>query len=116
MIEDADNRLGESADGDALLYDWFKHLTSLSLLTLGGILTLSQVIDGEMIKKPLLAGVLVVVATAGILSFSGAAQIVKGRSLGMHVPPRVYKLQTWAAMVLSMGVGAFLYLFVRSMG
>ena len=26
-------------DAEAMLYDWFKHLTSLSLLTLGGVLS-----------------------------------------------------------------------------
>ena len=62
-------------DGEAMLYDWFKHLTSLSLLTLGGVLSLSQVSEAEDIKKHVLTGVLIVVAIAGVLSFSGAEQM-----------------------------------------
>jgi ABC-type xylose transport system permease subunit len=102
-------------DRDALLYDWFKHLTSLSLLTLGGVLSLSQVVDSAEIKKPILAGVLVAVALAGVLAFSGAEQIVRAKTRSTPVPNQVLILQKVAPVILSMAVGAFLYIFLRAL-
>jgi hypothetical protein len=101
-------------DDEALLYDWFKHLTSLSLLTLGGVLSLSQVADAQDIKKPILTGVLIALAAAGVLSFSAADQMVRARANGSPLPKQVLILQKAASALLSMGVGAFLYIFVKA--
>ncbi len=101
-------------DSDTLLYDWFKHLTSLALLTLGGVLSLSQVPGADDIKKPVLTGVLIGVAMAGVLAFSGAEQIVRARGAGLAVPRHVLILQKVAPALLSMAVGAFLYIFIQA--
>lgn len=114
MTEDDEGPL-RNAEGDALLYDWFKHLTTLALLTLGGVLSLSQVADAEDIKKPVLVGVLIAIAAAGVLSFSGAEQVVRARVANAKIPKQALVLQKAAPAILSLGVGAFLYLFVRSM-
>jgi hypothetical protein len=37
-------------DGDFLLYDFFKHLTSLALLTLGGVLIVIKDVDPKDVK------------------------------------------------------------------
>ena len=99
-------------DGEALLYDWFKHLTSLSLLTLGGILSLSQIGHAE-IKKHTLIGVLVAVAISGVIGFSCADQIVQARTTGTPLPKHIHTARKIAAALLSMGVGAFLYIFIN---
>ena len=103
-------------DGEALLYDWFKYLTTISLLALGGVLTLSQAPDGEAIKLPVLVGVIVVIASAGVLAFSGADQLVRARLANDPLPKQVRTLQKVEPFTLAMGVGGFLYLFASGMG
>jgi hypothetical protein len=113
---DEERPLADGGNNDALLYDWFKHLTTMSLLTLGGILSLSESADDGEIKTPILAGIVIVVATAGVLSFSGAAQLIKAKAEGEPLPKQVQMLQKSAPVILSAGVGAFLYLFMHTMG
>jgi hypothetical protein len=105
-----DVRTGEQS---AILYDWFKHLTSLSLLTLGGVLSLSQSDAAADIKKAMLVLVLVLLSTAGLASFSGAAMVVESRSKGVPLSRWVNIAGAIAGMALSTGLGAFLYIFVR---
>ena len=101
--------------GMALLYDWFKHLTSLSLLTLGGVLGLVQGASGAPIKTSLLIIVLVFVVTSGVLSFGGAAQVVKARTEGTPLPSSLRRTQGIAGLSLSGAVGAFIYIFVSTL-
>jgi hypothetical protein len=114
MIDDSDGpRL--HGENDPILYDWYKHLTSLSVLTLGGVLSLSQLPDAGEIKKPILIGVLVALAAAGVCSFSGAEQIVRARTSNLPLPRSALQLQKLATITFSAGVGAFLYIFVKAM-
>jgi hypothetical protein len=113
MSDDGEGPI-RNLDGEAMLYDWFKHLTSLSLLTLGGVLSLSQLPQAQDIKKPVLTGVLICVAAGGVLAFSGAEQIVRARAANLPVPKQVMILQKLAPAMLSMAVGAFLYIFTRA--
>jgi hypothetical protein len=110
MIDEGDGPVEGSAH--ALLYDWFKHLTSLSLLTLGGVLSLSQVGGAGEIKRAVLITVLAFVAVSGVLAFSGADMVVKSRTQGTPLPRYIHTWRGIASVILSMGVGAFLYAFV----
>jgi hypothetical protein len=101
-------------DPEAMLYDWFKHLTSLSLLTLGGVLSLSQVAEASEIKSTNLITVLVLVSAAGIMAFSAADQLVNSRVRGEPLPRQVRWMQRATPGVLGMGLGAFMYTFVRA--
>src|SRR5687768_7602661 len=67
---------------ELLLYDYFKHLTTLSLLALGGVLTVAQIGEGEQVKPILLVLVLVTLGLGGVASFSGASEIVRARYTG----------------------------------
>lgn len=109
-----DEKIPPAHDSDGLLYDWFKHLTSLSMLTLGGVLTISQLPQADDIKKPVLTGILIGVAAAGVAAFSGAEQIVQARTTGTPLPRLVGFLQKAAPALLGMSVGAFLYTFVKA--
>jgi hypothetical protein len=99
---------------DELLYDWFKHLTSLSLVTLGGVLSLSQVDSIDLRPNSLLI-VVVLVAAAGICSFSGADKLVRAHTRQAPLPNSVGWLHRGAAGLLGMGVGAFLGLFLEAL-
>jgi hypothetical protein len=97
-----------------LLYDWFKHLTSLSLVTLGGVLSLSQVDSIELKPRSLLL-VVGLVAAGGICSFSGADKLVRAQTSGAPLPRSIGWLQRGAAGLLGAGVGAFLGLFLEAL-
>ena len=98
---------------ESMIYDWFKHLTSLSLLALGGVLSLSQVPDVD-VKKGSLMLVVILLAVAGIAAFSGADQLVRATADGKPMPRQVNWLRTLATLLLGLGLGAFLSMFMDS--
>jgi hypothetical protein len=106
--------LRDERGDEALVYDFFKHMTSLSLITLGGVLTLSQSKDQEIDRVPLLM-ILAFVATSGISAFMGVDEIVKARVAGTGIPKRVEFLRKISPMAFALGVGAFLYAFVNTL-
>jgi hypothetical protein len=72
---------GESVLADAgragamMLYDWFKHMTTLSLVTLGGILGILQ--GSRVDVRPGTLGVMITaIAVAGILGFDGQNRLL----------------------------------------
>jgi hypothetical protein len=101
-------------DAEAMLYDWFKHLTSLSLLTLCGVQSLSQVVDGKEIKTASLTLVLIFLSIAGIMAFSAADHVVRSRVRGEPLPKQVRWMQVGTPAVLGLGLGSFLYVFVKA--
>jgi hypothetical protein len=101
--------------GDLVLYDHFKHLTTLALLMLGGMLTLSQTEAGRSLKLPGIIVVVAVVTIAGVLAFGGATEIARSHFHG-DAPKRLDFYRKTAPAVLSLGVGMFLYLFVKALG
>ena len=114
MIDDEDKLAtspGDHAESELLLYDYFKHLTSLALLTLGGVLAIAQAADRTDVKPPMLILVLITISAGGIMSFVGAGEIVKKRYLG--VPSRKIDLyRKVAPSLLALGVGMFLGVYV----
>ena len=102
-------------DGELLLYDFFKHLTTLALLALGGVLSLSQVVDRTDVKPWLLVAILVTISIGGIASFSGASEIVRARytRTAPHKSLNLYRIA--APAFLALGVGMFLSMFIDSL-
>jgi hypothetical protein len=113
MIDDEGAHDVQTGERAAVLYDWFKHLTSLSLLTLGGVLSLAQSDGAADIRKSMLVLVLVLLAVAGMASFSGAAMVVESRTKRAPLSRWVNATGAVAATSLSMGIGAFLYVFAK---
>jgi hypothetical protein len=72
----------QEMDGDGFLYDYFKYLTSLSLITLGGILTVVQMNRAEPVDKPSLLVIVAALSIAGVLSFAGSEEIVRSKTTG----------------------------------
>jgi hypothetical protein len=113
--EDESSLLASQApkrQGDLILYDYFKHLTTLSLLVLGGILTLAQTDRGSELKLAGILTVVGVVALAGLVSFSGSGEIARAHFQGDE-PKRVDLYRKAAPMILLFGVGMFLFLFQK---
>jgi hypothetical protein len=104
----------QNRQGDLILYDYFKHLTTLSLLVLGGILTLSQTAKGAAMKPTGMMMVVGVVVLAGITSFSGSGEIARAHYKGDR-PKWLDLYRIGAPMILSIGVGMFLFLFNKAL-
>ena len=104
----------ESRDGELLLYDFFKHLTSLVLLTLGGVLVIAQAADKADVKPVMLIIVLILIATAGVSSFVGSSEIVRAPYTGTKARSLEFYRKA-APALLSFGVGMFLAIFVDSL-
>ena len=97
---------------ELLLYDFFKHLTTLSLLTLGGIVTLSQMADPSDVKRWSVIASLMLVAGGGVSAFSGAGEIVRARYSGTPIHRTVNFNRIAAPILLAVGAGMFLSMFV----
>jgi hypothetical protein len=117
MIED-EERTGrvDRGEQDGYAYDFFKFLTSLSLLTMAGIFAISQM-DGAMSKigKPHLVGTLGIVALAGMTAFSGVATIVNARTRALDKSRNIRWLLQLAPGLYGGGVGATLMMFLEVM-
>jgi hypothetical protein len=98
----------------AMLYDWFKHLTTLSILALGGVLSLSQS-EGANLKTSTLIIVVVLIGAAGVAAFTAAEKIMGAVANDEPMPSSVGWLQKGAPALLGMGVGAFLYVFLQAL-
>jgi hypothetical protein len=112
-MSDIDEETTLDSGGEALLYDYFKHLTSLCILSLGGVLAL--VPNAKGVKPVAIILVLVVLGLAGMLSFSGTSEIVRARFLGKPLQKSVNYCRIAAPVLLSIGVGMFVYLFTRTL-
>ena len=97
-----------------MLYDWFKHLTTLSILALGGVLSLSQSGDTDL-KASTLVTVVIFIGCAGIAAFTAAEQLIRAVANDDPIPASVSWLQKAAPGLLGMGVGAFLYVFLAAL-
>lgn len=107
MIEDEDGQVEVSQSGEALLYDYFKHLTSLCLVSLGGVLALAD----RAVRPGLLIGAIGVISLAALLSFGGAAEIVRARFERKPMSKHLGFYRNASPASLSVGLGMFLYLF-----
>jgi hypothetical protein len=101
-------------DAEMLLYDFFKHLTSLALLSLGGMLALAEKARGTESFTMLIA-VMATVALAAICSFTGAGEIVASRFRPNSKERHIGFYRVAAPALLSIGVGGFLYMFAKTM-
>ena len=100
-------------DADDLVYDYFKHMTSLSLVALGGVLTISQIPDAQ--PKPVSLGVVVVLLAAGGMSgFAGMDEVVTARFDGKDASKRITLYRKLCAGMFGMGVGGFLAMFFNA--
>ena len=100
---------------EALLYDFSKFLTTLSLLALGGILTLTQTADEHVVKRPVVAFVAGAVALCGILAFSAASKLAKTGPVGRNERLTPQNMLRGAIAFLGLGAGGFLMLWWKSL-
>ena len=100
-------------DGDLLLYDFFKHLTSLSVLLLGGVLILTPNADAAAEIAPhMVVAVIACIAIGGIMAFSGSNEIVRARFPGTPLAKSLNITRMGAPAALGLGIGMFLVMFI----
>ncbi len=112
MSEDTDLKLLESAKDDVALleYDYLKHLSTLSLVTLGGVLTLTQ--DKATISSGNVILVVVMIALAGTSALAGIDMIISAKSKGKALGWTYRFTRLLAMAAFGLGVGVFLNMFL----
>jgi hypothetical protein len=102
-------------DGELLLYDFFKHLTGLVLLTLGGLLIVIKDFDPKDVKPFFVIAAIVLISGAGVLSYSGSSEIVRSRYTRTKPHRSLHVSRILAPVLLSIGFGLFLSMFIDSL-
>jgi hypothetical protein len=96
-----------------MLYDSFKHTTSLSLFSLAGGVALQDKAEGRW--AVMLVAALVMIGLAGVISFAATGQIVDARMAGRTTIPNLRFSRGAPGILLSVGIGILLYIFTRSL-
>jgi hypothetical protein len=121
MIDDDERRVdprdhaGPDHYGETMLYDFAKFLTTLSLLVLGGMLTLSTAARSGDLKLFNLIFVTCAVAFAGILAFVTANGLVDARSTGREPSPMLPRIMKASTGLIGLGVGGFLMMWMDTL-
>ncbi|USU04659.1 hypothetical protein NF699_16715 [Sphingomonadaceae bacterium OTU29LAMAA1] len=110
-MNDDDAQAGTS--GDAMLYDYLKHLTSLCLFSLAGVAALADKVHGRSAVSVVMA--LVVIGVAAFSSFFATGLIVEARFSGKPLTGKINLYRHASPLLLSVGLGMFLYLYVKSL-
>lgn len=104
-----------SQDKVILLYDYSKHLLSLALLGVGGIVSLTQSPQGQKIPGLVVAMMLVFLAAAGFCALSCSAIILRARQEDRLVGKGAWTSSRLAMMFLGTGVGGFLVIWIDTL-
>jgi hypothetical protein len=109
----SDETVAERAEGavDLLLYDYFKHLTTLSLVALGGVLGIA---DGQEIARDALLLVVLLIGLGGAFALNGLHMIVRARMAARPLPRSIRWYRMLSGGAFSLGVGVFLSIFLRA--
>lgn len=105
----------EMSEAATFLYDYFKHLTSLSVLTLGGVLSISSTGGEAAASRSMMIWVIALVGSAALLAFSGTSEIVRQKVTGDVKSKTLTFYRVGAPVALSLGVGAFIYIFLKGL-
>jgi di/tricarboxylate transporter len=114
MAEDIEAKITKKSTEDPLLleYDYLKHISTLSLATLGGILSISKL--DEKASQLSVALAIALVAVGGALALMCGMQIVVSRRNDKPLS-RWFRAYSAAATGLFMGgIGVFLGIFSRN--
>ena len=102
-------------DRDALLYDYSKHILSLALLGIGGIVSLTQSPVGQRIPGMAVVALICFFAGSGACALTCTEAILKARQQETATPPKAWLSSRGAMLLLGMGVGAFLLVWIEAL-
>ena len=116
MDDDKQLDLLHEADRDryaeGLLYDQGKFLTTLSLLAVGGVLTIADSADSADIKPTSIIMVTCVLFLAAVLAASTSATIAFDRSSGKPMKRHLHYYILATVSLLGMGLGMFIFMWI----
>jgi hypothetical protein len=118
MTDDKEDSGKPLPDRDMLLYDYFKHLSGLVLITLGGLLIVMKDLDAKDVNPKFVTIIFILIAMSGVLSFGGTNEIVRERYTGKTSNWRRRSLQAsryLAPNLLAAGLGLFLAMFTDNL-
>ncbi len=101
--------------GETLLYDFAKFLTTLSLLSLGGLLTLREAAQAGDLKIFNIVMVSAGILIAGSLAFLTASTLAHARATETEPPKYLPTLMKAALGALGFGVGGFVMLWIDTL-
>ncbi|HEX8467163.1 MAG TPA: hypothetical protein VF620_05110 [Allosphingosinicella sp.] len=110
MIDEQEGPPRSDHDGDHYLYDFFKYLTSVALLSLGAVFTFLGMETAKGVPILMKAAAIVVLGTAAFMAFFGAEQLVAAKAKGEKIGPAVYRLQGLAPKVYLVGFAILAYI------
>ena len=110
MIEDEEGPIRGDHDGDHYLYDFFKYLTSVALLSLGAVFTFLGMETAKGVPPLMKAAAIVVLGAAAFMAFYGAEQLVAAKAKGEKIAPAVYRLRWLAPKVYLIGFAILAYI------
>lgn len=106
MSDEVDSKGYGPAEAELLLYDFYKHMTTLILATLGGVLSISQ-ISGIAVPLKELVPALALLLFSGVTALYAMEGLIKAR-LGQSTTPRWVSLaRPVVSGTFGLGVGAF---------
>ena len=117
MIEDDGkhdllNQEDDDRYAEGLVYDQGKFLTTLSLLAVGGVLTIADSADKADIKPTALIIVTCVLFLAAVLAASTASTIAFDRFSGKPLKRYLHYYILATVALLGMGLGMFIFMWV----
>ena len=102
-------------DRDALLYDYSKHLLSLALLGIGGIVSLTQSPVGQRIAGGAVVLLICFFAMSGACALTCTEAILRARQDDAPTPRKAWLSSRGAMLFLGMGIGAFLLVWIEAL-
>jgi hypothetical protein len=97
----------DKAQAELLLYDYYKHMTTLILATLGGILSISQ-LTGIAVPIRQVLPALVLLLLAGVTALYAMDGMINARLRDKPTPPWVSWARHFVSGGFGLGIGAFL--------
>lgn len=98
---------------DWYVYDYFKMITSLSLIILAAIMTISQLPQATDLKTHTVLIGMGIISLAGLIAFAGASNLAASK-LGLDRNPAIVRrCFRFSPAVLFVGIGYLLFMFTE---
>ena len=115
MIDQDERLVRQSAEDDryreSLLYDLAKFLTTLSLLAIGGVLTIADAADPADIKRGNIIMITLALSSAAVIAASTASTIAVDRWAAKPIRPNMHLYIIATVALLGMGLGMFIFMW-----
>jgi hypothetical protein len=107
VIENLNSDNARAREADLLLYDYYKHMTTLILATLGGILSISQ-IRGIAVPIHELLPALALILFGGVTALYAMEGLLQSRIRHRPTPKWIGWARHLVGGSFGLGIGAFL--------